>query len=42
MGEAYWNEVCRILNEEFVSNGQELTPVLLRQLMQAVKEVLTD
>ena len=40
--EAYLNEVCRILNQDFFDQGQEITPVLLRQLLIAVYEALTE
>lgn len=42
LDEAYLNEICRILNQDFFANGQEITPVLLRQLLVAVAEALTE
>lgn len=40
--DALWNEVARIINKEFYANGQPISGELLRQLVKAVSEVLTE
>lgn len=40
--DALWNEVVRIINREFVMEGELLTPELLLQLIKAVDEMLND
>lgn len=40
--DALWNEVTRLINEEFVKKGELLTPVLLKQMIKAINEMLTE
>lgn len=42
VSDALWNEVARLANVEFFENNQPLTGVLLKELIKAVSEMLTD